>query len=232
MVIHSIIFGDLHFPFHSKSALTKALDFLSESKPKYIIQIGDLYDFWSLSRFPKAQSVIKMTPWQEMELARTQAEEFWRIAQKRSPKSNCIQILGNHDARLHSRILEKLPEILGIVDIQSLFKFDGVKTQFDIREELIIDDICFLHGFFGTPGQHMAHNMMNTVLGHTHRGWVHHAKIRGQQIWELNAGYLADPTTAALSYTKQRWTRWTPGLGIIFQDKSGRYPAFMPIEVK
>lgn len=56
------------------------------------------------------------------------------------------------------------------------------------------------------------------------KGGVVFRKIRGQTLWELNAGYMADPHAKGLTYTPQRITHWTEGLG--WTDEYG--PRFIP----
>lgn len=218
-----VVLGDTHFPFHSKWALDAAFEIIKREKPDYVIQVGDLYDLYSLSKFPRNVNV--MTPKDEITLARGTAEEMWEYIQRISPKSQCIQLLGNHCERLQKRITEKLPEILGIVLYRQLFQFENVKTYLDTRDEVVIEKIAFMHGYRTKLGDHCKYNMMNTVCGHTHRGGVFFTQVNNRQIWELNAGYLADPLEAAMSYTRQKWVQWTLGVGII--DDYG--PRFVPL---
>ena len=224
MGIKFVVLGDIHAPFHHKKALSWALDFIKEHQPKVVLSIGDIFDFYALSRFPKSANLVGYTPADEVGDARSVLSEMWRIIQLYSPKSQCVQLLGNHDSRLKSRVLEKLPEIFGIVNFEQLFQFKGVKTYHDERQEVVLSKIAFMHGYRSKLGDHARHNFMNTVVGHTHRGglWF------GPDFWELNVGYLANPASAALSYTKQRWTNWTLGLGVI--DEHG--PRFLPYKGK
>lgn len=51
-----LILGDTHFPWVSKRALEKVYEFAKEFKPSHIVQMGDLYDFLSHSKFPRSQN--------------------------------------------------------------------------------------------------------------------------------------------------------------------------------
>jgi UDP-2,3-diacylglucosamine pyrophosphatase LpxH len=223
-----IILGDTHFPYHSKAALTEVLAVIKRDAENisHIVQIGDLFDFFSLSRFPRSQDLA--TPIDEVSLGFECATEMWAHIRKVAPKAKCIQILGNHDIRLKLRIKEKLPEILNIVKFDHLWKFPGVTTVMDEREEFIINDVAYMHGFYSKIGQHCRHNMMNTVHGHTHRGGVMFTKVQEKPIWELDVGFLGDPHSKVMNYTKQRWGVWTLGYGVI--DELG--PRFVPISGK
>ena len=228
-----ICVGDLHFPYHDKSAVTQLLSAIKEeaAKPKKsgldIIQIGDLYDCFSMSSFPKTHL---MTPKDEMVEARLCAEEFWKIARKYAPKARCYQLLGNHDIRPKKILEQKAPELEPFFNYKELFRFPGVKTIFDPREELIIDDIMFIHGHYTRLGQHIQYiqGKHDVVHGHTHRAGIFYMNTNeGKVRFELDVGFLADIYSKVLAYTRQRWTHWTPGYGYINEY---RIPSFVPLK--
>lgn len=217
--------GDLHFPYHHKGALSVVLDVIKRDADQisHVIQIGDLYDFFSLSRFPRSHDYA--TPQDEITKARECAVEMWNYISKVAPRAKLIQILGNHDARLKLRLKEKIPELLNVVSFNHLWVFDGVKTYHDEREEVVINDVCYFHGHYTQISRHARENQMNTVHGHTHRGGVWHGAVQNRPLWELDAGFLADPKSKVMNYTKQNWSNWTLGYGVV--DELG--PRFIPI---
>ncbi len=184
---------------------------------------------YSAAKFPRSHNV--MTPKDEIEMGRVMAEDFWNAVHREAPGAKKIQLLGNHDIRPHKRIMEKVPELEQFFDFSKLFEFNQVETIHDPTQELVMGDTCFIHGH-RKHGTHFTYNLMNTVLGHTHTGGVVFAKVydprlkKEKIIWELNVGYLADPTHKALMYRPQKWSRWTHGFGII--DKFG--PRFIPLD--
>lgn len=216
------IFGDCHFPFHHDKAFNKALEIVQQEQPDIVVQIGDVYDLFSMSRFSKPLDL--MTPKEEISQARVLGEALWKRVRK-TTNAQCYQILGNHDIRPQRGIIDKYPEIASLIDIKHLWKFDGVTTIHDPRQELIIEGIVFMHGYRSKLGDHAKFNLQSTVCGHTHRGGVVIFPHNNRYIFELNAGYLGDPESAALSYTPQKISQWTHGLGLI--DKHG--PRFIPI---
>jgi len=228
-----VVLGDTHFPFHDQIALSHALDIIKLLKPKYVVQVGDLYDLWSMSRFAKAQNQIGMTPAQELQEARQCAEQMWSIVQKYSKKSKCIQLAGNHDIRFKSALINGAPELFGtsLVDFEKPFKFKGVKTYFDHREEVVIDGITFMHFFYNNLSQHCRTNMMSSVGGHTHKGGTYFTRIKNvQPLFELNAGYLGRQDAEVFKFTKQKWTNWTKGIGIIWDYLGRLHPMFMQLD--
>lgn len=158
---------------------------------------------------------------------RQMAEHMWAKIRKDCPHAECYQLKGNHDSRPLDRTLEKYPEIEALLDIQALWEFPGVTTQRSERDELIINDIVFMHGYRSKLGDHARHNQKNTVCGHSHRGGVWNGRLGDQVVWELNAGHISDPTSIPLSYSKQRKISNTvAGFGLI--DRYG--PRFVALE--
>lgn len=215
--------GDLHLPFVDKKKLKLAIELIGDEKPDVIVQCGDLYDMFGQSRFPASLNVY--TPKDEMNLARKMANDFWTKAQKASTKAKCFQILGNHCIRPLKRLLEKAPELEIFFSIEPYFKFDGVTSVLDPREELYIDDVCIIHGYFGKLGDHMRYNVMNVICGHTHKGGTVFKRYKDKVFWELNCGFLADERSKGLGYTQQKQTAWTHGVGMV--DSKG--PRFIPL---
>ncbi len=221
----TLVLGDLHFPFENRKALAQVYDYAKKTKPNVIIQMGDLFDMYSHSKF--ARSCTFINPKEELLEAHARAVKMWKTLKDISPKAECFQLMGNHDERPMKRLQEYYPEIVDFVDLKKLWEFNGVSTQNCERDELIIDDVVYMHGFRTRLGSHAEFNLYNTVVGHTHRGGVHYINLKDKIVWELNAGYLADKSTLPLSYGKQaKFSRSTLGFGEI--DDYG--PRFIPIE--
>lgn len=204
--------GDTHFPFSRDLSqiycITKIL------QPDYIIQLGDLYDCFSHSKFPKK---IK-DPLKEIEEGRMEADIFWDTMKEICPKAEKYQIKGNHDIRPKLRLIEKCPEVEMFYDDKWLWKFDGVNTIYDSKEVLFVEKIAFIHGWKSKLGDHAKFFMCNTVCGHSHRGGVvsfNDIRRNSQPIWELNAGYTGNPLSVPFSYPATKFTHWTYGIGLI-----------------
>lgn len=219
--------GDVHFPWSCDPTIRKIIRLIKDIQPAYTVQMGDLYDAFSWGRFARSLSASKLTPQEELSKARKKAEKFWCQVQEAAPDTRCHQLIGNHDERFKKQILGKAPEYDFIVDegLRPLFEFPGVKTQPNERTELFINGICFIHGY-RKHGTHAWHNGCNTVCGHTHKGGAVYHRRGDEVIWELNAGFCADPTAVSMSYTKQKTvSHYTKGVGVI--DKHG--PRFIAL---
>lgn len=211
----TLVIGDTHFPFVSQRVLDEIYAFAQREKPGRIIQVGDLYDMYAHSKFPRSHNVY--IPKDEEALARKGAEEMWKTLKGICPKAECIQLKGNHDIRPLKRTLENLPSLEHVIEkyLNDLMRFDGVRLIEDSRQEYIVEGIQFIHGYRSKTGDHRDHVLMNTVCGHLHRGGVVYRRLRGQTLFEMNAGLVGDPESKALAYTAQKIFDATPGFGFI-----------------
>lgn len=212
-----LIIPDTHFPFVSARVLAAIYKFAEEEQPDFIIQIGDLYDLYAHSKFPRSQNIYR--PEEEEKLGRIGAEEMWKKLKEICPKTRLIQMKGNHDIRPLRRTLESLPTLEHVVSkhLDDLMTFEGVELIADPREPFAIGNVRFHHGFKTKLGDHRDYLLKNVVVGHTHKGGVTYRKLEDQLIWELNAGFAGDPTSKVFGYTPLKTTNETEGFGYIDQ---------------
>ncbi len=212
------IISDIHWPFHSQRVIDRFFRYVDDNKPDVVIIDGDAMDMYSHAKFPRSHNVF--TPKDEEILARKLNEDFWLEIKRLSPKSECIQMLGNHDVRPLKRTIEAQPSIEHWVEkiMGELFSFAGVRTVMDPREEIFIGDVMIHHGHLSRLGAHRDHALYNVIVGHTHKAGIVYRNIRGKTLFEMNCGYAGDPESKGLSYTPQKITGWTPGFGAVDDD--------------
>jgi predicted phosphodiesterase len=211
-----LVVGDLHFPFVHKEALEALYLFNKEQQPDVIIQLGDAYDMYAHSKYPRSQNIY--SPKEEEALGHEGLTNFWKRLQLDNPKAKCVMLMGNHDIRPVKRAIESVSSLEHIVEkhLKSITTFDNVETVYDSREEYEICGILFHHGFLSSLGQHRDFTLSNIVVGHTHKGGVSYRRIKGQTLWELNAGFLGDPEAKVMSYTAlKKNANYTLGWGWI-----------------
>ena len=220
MVARILALGDAHFPYHHRRALEWAYRLADKFKPTHVVQVGDLYDQFGFSRYPK---VVKMDPEKELELARNAAEEMWSHFKGLC----CYQLWGNHDDRALKRAVSAAPELASLVgkSLRELYSFSGVTTMQSGREELAIGKVLIHHGHRVKLGDHAKYNRSRTVVGHSHTGGVVFLPQKNDIIWELNCGFLADVTSEAFGYHAQKKCHTTT-LGVGTVDGDG--PRFWP----
>jgi predicted MPP superfamily phosphohydrolase len=221
-----VILGDIHFPWADEKALETVYRDVKLLQPTHVVQIGDLYDEYNFSKYPRNPNLI--TPDDELARARKMAVAMWAKIQQLAPRAKCVQLLGNHCARISKRIAEALPELstLAKEPLQALFTFDGVETVHDATEEYFIGDVCFMHGHRSKFGDHAKYNQMSTVVGHSHQGGVLFFRNRREVYFELNAGWLGAEKAPVFKYGNQKIIRtWTLGYGVI----DARGPRFVSL---
>jgi metallophosphoesterase superfamily enzyme len=217
----TLVIGDAHLPFADRRVIAKVATLASSLAPAAIVQVGDLYDLYSFSKYDRSLNL--MTPAQEVNRGRDQAARLWQRLRQAAPTAACYQLLGNHDERLAKRLISALPEAETLFDFRSLWAFDGVETV--AEPELLLRGVVYMHGF-RKHGDHVRHNLRSTVVGHSHQGGVVFQRVGGKTLFELNAGYIALSTALPFAYRMQRrFCRWTPGVGVI--DSLG--PRFIPL---
>jgi predicted phosphodiesterase len=206
---------DLHLPWVDWKKVNRLYDFVKEEKIDVIIQLGDLYDQFSYSKFARSHDL--MTPHEEISEAREGAVNFWKTMRRLKPKSELIQLTGNHDIRLLSRAAERYPEIASFLSKIStdLYTFPNVKTIYDARDGVKIEDVLYIHGYLTQLGAHMKHFGCNVVHGHTHRAGSLFLNFMGQTLWELDCGFLADRKEAPLMYGQTKHMNWVEGFGVV-----------------
>jgi UDP-2,3-diacylglucosamine pyrophosphatase LpxH len=228
MTVKVVAIGDCHFPFVNKKSLRTIYTAIEELQPTYVVQLGDLYDQFCSSRFPRSISYI--TPEAEYLNGHKLAMEFWRKIREVAPKAKCHQIIGNHDERAKKKILQVAPDLEPFLDVERLYQFEGVKTQPSEREGLILDGVLYMHGYLSRLGDHARHAGMPVVCGHTHRGGTSYFRQGPKTLWELNCGFVGDTSSRPLSYGRQRYiATTTQGFGIIERIGKSITPIFVPL---
>ena len=71
-----------------------------------MVQVGDLYDLYAYSKFPRSQNIY--TPAEEERLSRQAAEKFFSDIIRDNKKANVFNMLGNHDLRIIKRTIKKI----------------------------------------------------------------------------------------------------------------------------
>lgn len=205
---------DVHFPFHNQDSLSLVYALIEKLHPDVVIQLGDLYDMYSFSKYPRSQDI--MTPNEELAEGRQAAEAMWKNVRKSgTSKMRMIQILGNHDERPAKRIQEKYPEISSLIDLNHLWSFNGVETISEDRAKFSIDGVIYTHGHKSKLGDHMKFLGKSVVRGHSHRAGLIWLNQWDSLLFEMECGYIADDKSAPLMYTHTQQMQWIQACGFI-----------------
>jgi UDP-2,3-diacylglucosamine pyrophosphatase LpxH len=164
-------------------------------KPQKVFILGDLVDFYQLSRFDKDPKRMDHLQ-DDIDSARGELERI-RTA---NPRSEIVLFEGNHETRLRKWLWNN-PEVssLRALSIQELLTL----KQYDIKwvgalETYLHHEYSLEHGsivrkFSGyTAKGMMEKNGLSGISGHTHRmGKHYHTDLSGDYLWVEN-GCLCD----------------------------------------
>jgi UDP-2,3-diacylglucosamine pyrophosphatase LpxH len=223
-----VAIGDVHAPFHCATTLATIIKAIETVRPRFVVQMGDLYDQYAFSRYGKSLNL--MTPADELAAGLDTARTFWAAVKKASPASRCYQLLGNHDERLRKKVAEKLPELVGLVDTSSLFAFPGVESMKTDKEVLELtvqgERVALHHGYLSRAGDHVKKFHRSCITAHSHRPHVMVHRIHGKSLYDLNPGYVGNPEAPVFDYGTISEKGWTRAYGVI--DSLG--PRFVSLE--
>ncbi len=186
---------DAHIPYLDPGAFQTALAFLRFYKPHIVVQLGDLVDFYSLSRFCKDPA--RLTDLQE-EL--DEARLILGKIRDAAPEAVFYFLRGNHEMRLTKHLWTKAPEFSKLRSLQ-LDSLLGLKER---KIEYVESGVMQLHGFIIKHGNlvrsrsgytatgELEKSGTSGVSGHSHRAaQVYKRNVSGMFSW-TEAGCLCD----------------------------------------
>jgi predicted phosphodiesterase len=131
-----MVSADWHIPYHDEDALESFMERTTIVKPKTILLLGDIFDFYQCSKFerdPRARDLKE-----EIESGVAALKELRRL----NPKARIIFKYGNHDERYDLDLARKAPEFFKLPDV----RLDAILNQRMSDEKIeIVKDKCILH---------------------------------------------------------------------------------------
>jgi len=196
-----LAFGDLHCPLHDTDSVNWLLEKIAEHRPDYIVNLGDLFEADSASRWP---SEYDFSLADEFEAANKILSDIRKVGGR---KAEYVFLPGNHDENIIA--LNRIdPKLRGLCD----YRRPGNVPELDHWQQPAryvysrksgswrLGQIVFSHGYeSGTsPGEYetlyMAYEYGLYVHGHTHRPHTVRQCMRTRAVplryWYANAGTL------------------------------------------
>ncbi len=219
-----LFISDIHCPYQDELALKALYNFTDWFKPSEVIILGDLVDFYAVSRFSREPDrVLKL----QNEL--DQAVKVLEQIRKHSGRSSIYFIRGNHEDRLKKYLWSEAQELSGLraLRLEELLQFDRLKIKYEDKNQIRYRNIIVKHGniirkFAGyTAKGEFEKNGLSGVSGHSHRlAQYRHTNEADSYIWteagclcKLNADYLEGSTP-----------NWNQGFAIgYFKENSNRF---------
>jgi len=211
-----LVGSDAHYwPGIVSTAHRAFVEFCKEYKPKVVVMNGDVMDFPSISRF-------EASSWLDWENRPSVADEIENAAamleeiKKASKGARHIFPLGNHDARLETRIASKAPELAKMKGVHLKDHFPDWEPCY---AALVNNDTVIKHRMKG--GIHATrNNTLNAgrtmVTGHLHSMKVTALSDYNGTRWGVDCGTMADPYGPQFSnYVELNPLDWRSGFCLL-----------------
>lgn len=191
----SVFLSDIHFPYEDKEAINVVIAFIRWFKPSFIFLLGDIVDFYALSKFDKdPDRALRI----QDEI--NDAKSFFAHLRLAAPRANIVFFEGNHEARL-MKFLRRNPEVSGleVLRLPSLLSMADYNVRFVGAMEtykyhgfyLEHGDIVRKHSGYTARGM-MEKRGVSGISGHTHRLGTHYTTNEGGDYVWLENGCLCD----------------------------------------
>lgn len=198
----AVVGNDSHHRYHDPDAVRLFLQFIKRTNPKKVILLGDIIDFYAISRYSKDPDRATPTSFkEELYIVR----QFLYNVRKALGKGEIVYIQGNHEKRLqtylwnNSAALSELDEL----KLPSLLRLDAYDIRY-VPDGTWLGDIYFTHG--SIVRKHAGYsakaefekNGCTGMTGHTHRDGKYTVRNRsGHFAWwenfclcDLNPEYI------------------------------------------
>lgn len=225
---------DVHRPFHDPRAWELALRIIETEKPEYVVQMGDLGDFYSVMRHDKKFGRAQRFE-DELDNVRAGVRELVTATQHSNLRSR-VWLQGNHEESFERYVASHAPQIeCAVLPGRELLELPVDDIWVPYRREWSVNSVIFTHDL-GHAGVHsvMANlraDSRKTVTAHTHRAgiaWGSDAHVR-EGNFTLSCGWLGD--REAITYLHPSQTRdWRLGIGQVLIDEENlrAWPTFIP----
>lgn len=222
--------GDTHGQFVDERALNVACSVIADVAPDALVHLGDLGDFYSVSRFDKDPN-RKLVLQEDLAHA---GRILGILNQCVSEDTRKILVEGNHENRLDRYIKHNAPALAGLPHLQmeNLLDLDNLGWEYVDHDLELVEDFLIKHGesvrskAAYTAKAEMEAAWMSGVSGHTHRAAVYSytprksfLSKRRSPIWVEN-GCLCQMDAEYISGN----ANWQQAFSIIRFDKYGAIP--------
>lgn len=216
--------GDAHYwPGPGSTAHRSLVHMCTELAPAALILMGDIIDGSRISRWPLGaweDAAERPTPAQEVAVAQERLRELSRAIVPGKTMPALFWVMGNHDARFESYLVENAPEFVGMDGTRLKDHFPSWQPCWSVRVNDGSDTpTVFKHRWKG--GVHAAYQNVvqagtNIVTGHLHALQVRpFTDYRGTR-YGVDSGTLAVPYGPQfVHYTEDNPVNWRSGFVVL-----------------
>jgi len=233
----AIFVGDTQAPFVDERAIDVTCQIISDESPDILAHLGDMVDFYSISRFDK-DPTRRLLLQDEIEAGAYTLGQFDQAVPQKTRK---LLFRGNHEQRLETYIKTNAPALAGLehLQIQNLFGLKDLGWEYITQDLELFPDFLVKHGDIirqqagYTARGEMDRAWMSGISGHSHRQALYSYTPRRAFLHEEQAPFWVE--NACLCAMTQEYTRgngnWQQGFTIIHAYDGGKIlvPEFVHI---
>lgn len=228
----TVVFADVHAPYHDAEAFAVALEYAKELKPRRVVLLGDFFDCYAVSHWKKDPRRKAFS--REVEDARAVLEQISMAF----IGADLVYIEGNHEIRLRDYLWTRSPELDGLpcLTVQELLGLDELGWRWISNQERLNADLppyalgklYLLHGHevrvsansVNIPRLYWQRCHANVLVAHHHQAQEHIVK----RIDHKHCGAWSAGCLCKLSAEYMPVTNWVHGLVVIDHDPfTGRF---------
>ena len=224
-----LVVPDTHHPFQDERAIQLMLKVAKQLRPKHVIHLGDLVDFYALSfhsKDPKRATEL------DEELA--SGKEFL-CSLKAVGANNNVLLGSNHHDRLVRYMQQKAPELHDILTERKLLDLDKIGFKLiPYRQSYKLGSIRYTHDI-GLAGQQAALKSSaaighSTIIGHVHRiEFGVSGTTEGETRIAASFGWLGDRNAIDYMHKDKVAKDWALGFGVGYLRPDNGYTYFVPV---
>lgn len=223
-----VLLGDLHIPYHSEMALESSLKYAKQFKPDALFINGDLFDFYSISRWDKEPDKPKVL--HELKCG----HQFFAHVRKRLGDIPIHYKLGNHCERWDKYLAIQAPLFFEIEEVRNAWHIPSGITEFGVKvvadqRPVMLGNLPAFHGH--ELGRNAISSPVNpargaflrahhtVIVSHSHQTSGHaDTNIWHEETFCWSVGCLCDCTPRFLPIN-----RWNLGFSCIEVEKDGSF---------
>lgn len=229
----TVVIPDLHVPYHDVESLQALNQFIRDFKPDTIIQQGDMYDFYDISRFDKNPERVGYLQ-KELDIG----FKIWWEWRRLCPEARLVFKKGNHEGRMEKYLMRN-PELFSLrsLKLPTIFGLDKLNVEYVPSEQnfFINDNLMVLHGDKDDGCKYSANSAYSAkltldkigkslIMGHTHRLGLHYKTVLDKTMMGLENGCLCLLTP---EYVKN--PDWQQGFSVVYNSAHRFYVQPIPV---
>lgn len=226
----AVIVNDFHYPFEDGKTVKVFNHFIKDLKPDLVFILGDLIDFYEVSRFDKDPS-RKTKLQDEIDAGVKQLQYIRKIL----PKAKIYLKEGNHTDRLR-RYLWKHPELSSLksLKLENLLNLDELKIKLiPYDKPFMYRGLYLAHGekirkYSGYTAKAELDDLSNSgITAHTHRLGAYYKTTLGKDLTFYENGCMC---VLEQQYTKN--PNWQQGFSVVYFETKNRNHSIQQIHIK